>query len=374
MTIEIHGFCDPRFERLKAAFVANFEADLELGASVAATWRGEPVVDLWAGWADVAKTRPWERDTLTQIFSTTKIMVTLCVLRLVDQGRIELDAPIANCWPEFAAGGKERVSVRDFFTHQAGVPGFTPPVSASIFLDWEAPAAGLAATPHWFDGERRVVDHGGTYGLIGGELIRRVDGRMPAQFFREEVAQPAGLDFHFGEAELPDASRVAELLRLAPPPSPPPEGLLAKIAGSYIPVQGLRPSMALNPSNNGVANARSIARGCAIFAGGGMLDGRRYLSSAMVDEAYREHAYGQCPYLGWMRLGLGFGLDGHGFSYPSPDCYGWGGAGGSVGWIDTRRGYSFGYAPNNFGLPPHLDIRNARLKEALRAVLADLPS
>jgi CubicO group peptidase (beta-lactamase class C family) len=115
MTIEVHGYCDPRFERLKAAFVANFEADLELGASVAATWHGEPVVDLWAGWADVAKTRPWDRDTVVGVFSTTKMMVTLCVLMLVDRGLIDLDAPMATYWPEFAAGGKERVLVRDFF-------------------------------------------------------------------------------------------------------------------------------------------------------------------------------------------------------------------------------------------------------------------
>jgi CubicO group peptidase (beta-lactamase class C family) len=344
MTIEVHGFCDPRFERLKAAFVANFEADLELGASIAATWRGEPVVDLWAGWADVAKTRPWERDTLVPIFSTTKMMVTLSVLMLVDQGRIDLDAPIATYWPEFAAGGKEAVIVRDFLTHQAGVPGFTPGVPVSLFLDWEPSAARLAAEEHWFGGERRVVYHGGTYGLIGGELIRRVDGRLPAQFFREEVAGPAGLDFHYGQAEVPEPSRIAELSR-PPGPPPAPEGalpLLARLMGSYIMVEGIQPTMGMNPSNNGLANARAIARGNTIFASGGVLDGKRYLSSAMVDEACREQAYGQCPYLGWMRLGLGFGLDGRGFNYPSPDGYGWGGAGGSCGWMDTRLGYSFG--------------------------------
>lgn len=374
MMIEVHGFCDPRFEPLKAAFVANFEADLELGASIAATWQGEPVVDLWAGWADVAKTRAWDRDTLTPIFSTTKMMVTLCVLMLVDQGRIDLDAPIATYWPAFAAGGKEAVTVRDFFTHQAGVPGFTPGVPVSLFLDWEASTARLAAEPHWFGGERRVIYHGLTYGLIGGELIRRVDGRLPAQFFREEVAAPAGLDFHFGDGGVPEPGRIAELSRppatpAAPSVAPP---LLARVLGSFIRVEGIQPTMTMNPSNNGVANARSIARGNSIFAGGGVLDGRRYLSSDMVDEAYREQAYGQCPYLGWMRLGLGFGLDGRGFNYPSPDGYGWGGAGGSCGWMDTRLGYSFGYAPNNFGAAPHLDKRNGRLKAALSEVVADL--
>ena len=247
-----------------------------------------------------AKTRAWERDTLVPIFSTTKMMVTLCVLMLVDQGRIDLDAPIATYWPDFAAGGKDRVTVRDFFSHQAGAPGFTPGVPVSLFLDWEASAARVAAEPHWFGGERRVIYHGGTYGMIGGELIRRVDGRLPAQFFREEVAAPAGLDFHFGDAQISDPSRIAELRRPPPasPPPAPPEGLLGRLAGSYLPVEGLRTVMTMNPSNNGVANARAIARGCAILAGGGILDGRRYLSSAMVDEAYREQAYGECPYLG----------------------------------------------------------------------------
>ena len=375
MTVEIHGFCDPRFERLKAAFGANFEADLELGASVAATWRGEPVVDLWAGWADVAKTRAWDRDTMVPVASTTKMMVTLCLLMLVDRGRIDLDAPIATYWPDFAAGGKERVIVRDLFTHQAGAPGFSPPVSASIFLDWEASAARIAAEPHWFKGERRVIYHASTYGLIAGELIRRLSGRAPAQFFREEVAAPAGLDFHFGLAEVPEPGRVAQLrLPAAQPPGPPPEGLLARLLGSVLPAEGVRPPETLNPSGNGVTTARAISRGCAIFAGAGVLDGTRYLSSALVDEAYREQAYGECPYLGPFRVGLGFGLDGRGFNYPSADGYGWGGAGGSSGWMDTRLGYSFGYAPNNFGGLPHLDDRNERLKGALRAVVADLSS
>ena len=374
MTIEVHGFCDPRFERLKSAFVANFEADLELGASAAATLRGEPVLDLWAGWADVAETRPWDRDTVVPVSSTTKIMVTLCVLMLVDAGRIDLDAPIATYWPEYAAGGKDRVTVRDLFTHQAGAPGFTPPVKASLFLDWEASAQRVAAEEHWFGGERRVIYHGSTYGLIGGELIRRVDGRTPVRFFHDEVAAPAGLDFHLGLAEVPDPSRVAEVKRGAMArPAAPPEGLLARLFGSVIAGEGApTPPATKNLSANGVTNARSIARGCAVFAGGGMLDGRRYLSSALVDEAHRVHAHGQCPYLGDLRMGLGFGTNSESFHYPSADGYGWGGSGGSVGWMDTRLGYSFSYAPNNFLADPHLDDRVERLRSAMRGIAADL--
>jgi CubicO group peptidase (beta-lactamase class C family) len=222
-----------------------------------------------------------------------------------------------------------------------------------------------------------VIYHAGTYSLIGGELIRRVDGRPPAQFFREEVAGPAGLDFHFGDAGVQDPSRITELGHAPIGPAAAPPGaapILARLLGSFIGVEGIFPTMTLNPSNNGLANARAIARGCAIFAGGGVLDGKRYLSRAMVDESYREQAYGDCPYLGPFRVGLGFGLDGRGFHYPTPDGYGWGGAGGSCGWMDTRRGYSFGYAPNNFGPPPYLDRRSARLGSALRAIMADLSS
>ena len=373
MSIEIHGVCDERFEPLREAFAANFEAGLELGASVAATWRGEPVLDLWAGWADVAETRAWERDTVAPIASTTKIMVTLCLLILVDAGRIDLNAPIASYWPEFAAGGKERVTVRDLFTHQAGAPGFTPPVESSLFLDWEASVARIAAEPHWFGGERRSVYHGGTYGLIGGELIRRVDGRLPTQFYREEVAAPARLDFHLGLAEVPDPDRVAEIKR-HPISGPPPTGLLLRLASSVIPSAGVAPWEGKNLSANGVANARSIARGCAIFAGAGMLDGRRYLSPELVGESHREQARGPCPYLGDLRMGLGFGLNSESFHYPSDDGYGWGGSGGSVGWMDARLGYSFSYAPNNFLSDPHLDDRVDRLRTAMREIAAGLPS
>ncbi len=375
MTVELHGFCDPRFLPVKQAFAENFETGLELGASVAATWRGQPVVDLWAGWADVAETRAWERDTVVPVSSTTKIMVTLCVLMLVDAGRIDLDAPIATYWPEYAAGGKGGVTVRDLLTHQAGAPGFTPAVEASLFLDWEASAARIAAEPHWFGGERRVIYHGPTYGLIGGELIRRVDGRLPTRFFHEEVAAPAGLDFYLGLAEVPDPSRVAEVKRPARSGAPPlPEGLLGRLIGSVIPSEGIPPPATKNLSANGVTNARSIARGCAIFAGAGVLDGRPYLSPALVAESYREQAHGRCPYLGELRMGLGFGRNSESFHYPSADGYGWGGTGGSVGWMDTRLGYSFAYAPSNFLADPHLDKRVERLRAAMREVAADLPS
>jgi CubicO group peptidase (beta-lactamase class C family) len=370
---ELHGFCDDRFAPVRDAFRRNFEDGLEVGASLAITLHGEPVADLWAGWADAARTRPWERDTIVGVSSTTKIMVTLCLLMLVDRGRIDLEAPIASYWPEFAAGGKERVTVLDLLTYQAGAPGFTPPVEASLLRDWQGSVARVAAEPHWFDGQRRVVYHEFTQGLIVGELIRRVDGRTPARFFREEVAEPAGLDFHFGAAEVPDPGCIGEVVR-PPPPPPPQPGLLARLLGSVVGLQEAPAWTTMNPSANGVTNARAIARGCAIFACGGQLDGVRYLSEALVNASWQEHACGECPYLGQLRLGLGVGLNGTDFIwYPSSDGYGWGGYGGSIGWMDTRLAYSIGYAPNNFVTPdPPLDKRAPRLSKAMRAALADL--
>jgi CubicO group peptidase (beta-lactamase class C family) len=369
---EIQGVCDERFLPLKDAFAQNFEDGLELGASVAATWRGKLVVDLLAGWADPAKTRVWESTTVVPVSSTSKIMVTLCLLMLVDRGLIELDAPIARYWLEFGQGGKALVTVRDLFTHQAGVPGFTPPVQASLFLDWDASVARVAAEPHWFEGQRRVVYHAATYGLIAGELIRRVGGRLPWIFFREEVARPADLDFYFGASEVPDADRIASVARSFVP-QPPATGLLGRLNESVTWVEGLRPGQLLNISGNGYTNARSIARACAIFAGGGAFEGKRYLSRELVEEARREQVVGECPHLGRTRLGLGFGLIGPGFPYyPSPEGYGWGGFGGSVGWMDTRLNYSLGYAPNNFFGDPDIDARVTCLSKAMRTALAEL--
>jgi len=167
MTTEIHGFCDPRFQPLKDVFRANFEDGLELGASLAVTHMGRPVVDLWAGWVDRKRTRPWEKDTIVCVFSTTKIMAIIETLMVLDRGLIELDAPVAHYWPEFAQGGKGAVTVRDAFTHQAGVPGFQHPAPFDVLLDWEAvrPARRRAALVRW----------------RAGHVLPRDDLRLPAR-------------------------------------------------------------------------------------------------------------------------------------------------------------------------------------------------
>jgi CubicO group peptidase (beta-lactamase class C family) len=379
VSVAIHGFCDERFQPLKDAFVANFDAGLELGASLALTHRGKTVVDLWAGWADVEQTRAWEKDTIVLVASTTKVMTIISALMLVDRSLIDLDASIARYWPEFAQGGKGEVTVRDAFSHQAGVPGLEPPVSFEASFDWEAHTARIAAQPHWSGGQRRVIYHMFTYGFVLGELIRRVDGRLPSQFFREEIAEKVGADFQMGLTARSDLERLADRRQQAPaePGHRPGPLLLRLVRGNGFPTPGpesWEQLSACTPSGGGYGNGRSIARVAAIPAMGGELDGVRYLSRDTIAEATKEQAYGECPYLGVVKFGLGFGLDSREFRMPTPTTFGWGGTGGSWALADSRTGVSLGYAPNNWDVPPKgvRDPRHIPLGRALSTVLARL--
>jgi CubicO group peptidase (beta-lactamase class C family) len=130
---EIHGYCDDRFASVKQAFAKNFDEGLEVGASFAATIEGELVADIWAGYADAACTRPWESDTIVNVYSTTKVMTALCMLMLVDRGLLDIDAPVAHYWPEFAQAGKEKIPVRYLLTHQAGLAGIVEPTPSEAY-------------------------------------------------------------------------------------------------------------------------------------------------------------------------------------------------------------------------------------------------
>jgi len=379
VAIEVHGFCEPRFQLLKEAFLKNFEDGLEVGASFAVTHKGKFVVDLWAGHADFARTRAWKKDTIVSVASTTKIAMIYSFLILVDRGRIDLDATVATYWPEFAAGGKERVTVRQAMTHCAGVPGFDPPIDWMTLFDWDAIAANIAAEKHWFAGEARFCYHPTTYGFLLGEIMRRVDGRRPAQFFREEIAQKIGADFRIDMHLAAELRRWGEMNSLKPPgtlisASP----LYARVFGTVGPQPPWRnwaDRTYESPAASGNGNARSIARLCAIGAMGGTLDGVRLLSKAMVDEASKQQVVVQDEYLGGVRMGLGFGLDSEWFPAPTPTCFHWGGYGGSWGIMDQKTAISAGYAMNNMIVedgPDEIDVRRARFFDALKVTMGGI--
>ena len=327
MTTEIHGFCDERFLPFKEAFRANFDEGLELGSSLGVTHQGKLVVDLWGGFVDRGETRPWQMDTIVNVFSTTKIMVVISILMVIDRGLIELDKPVARYWPEFAAGGKDKVTVREVLTHQGGVPGFDPPVPYEALFDWPGITAHIAASPHWFDGKKFLCYHPQTYGFVLGELIRRVDGRRPAQFFREEIAAKVGADFQIGLTSKSDLSRLAGI-RWPANLLPVPEGSLTqRVFNSLGPAT---PTMfsscehrsADMPAGNGYGNGRSIAQVCSIIALSGKVHGNRYLSRHMVEQAATEQVYAKDPGFGWLKMGLGFGLHSDLFPAPTPTSLG----------------------------------------------------
>jgi CubicO group peptidase (beta-lactamase class C family) len=373
--MEIHGFCEERFQPLKDSFRANFDAGLELGASLALTHRGKMVVDIWGGYTDRNETRPWQKDTIVNVFSATKIMATISALMLVDRGLIDLDAPIARYWPEFSQRGKAAITVRDAFTHQAGVPGFDLPVSFEALHDWDGITAHIAAGPHWFDGRKVLIYHPVTFGFLLGELIRRVDGRKPAQFFREEIASKVGADFQIGLSSKSDVSRVAEL-RFPADPLPLPKGSLTEKVftsvgpGDWTSWERLSADI---PAASGIGNGRSIAQVCAIVALGGEYKGTRYLSKKMTELAAEEQVYDQDPAFGWLRMGLGFGLHSEQFPAPTPTSFHWGGYGGSWGLMDPKIGVSLGYAPNNMIVDiDTLDPRLKRFSTALETLAPEL--
>lgn len=378
MIVEIYGTCEQRFLPLKDAFRANFEAGLEIGSSLAVTHRGKLVVDLWAGYADPARTIPWQQDTIVPVASTTKMILNIGVLVALDRGVLDLDQRVVHYWPEFAQGGKGAVTVRDAITHQAGVPGLDPPMTNAEAIDWQAATARVAAEPHWFNGERRICYHAQTYGFLVGELIRRADGRGPRQFLNEEVLSKVGADF------LLSLETYDILNRLARPAMPTVGfdigGIGQKLLNSIDQTGAFswERACADNPGGNGFGNGRSIALACGILGNNGIWEGQRILSPEIIALAGTEQAYGPDPYVGTIRWGLGFGLDSKEFPAPTPTSMHWGGFGGSWGLMDPRAGVSLGYTPNNWVVPEgandqvKLDARLQRFVEASRKVLPAL--
>ncbi len=376
--MEPAGFCAPQFAPVRDAFVANFDAGNEVGASVAVTRDGAPVVDLWAGEA-VKGAAPWQRDTIVNVYSTTKTMASLCVLMLADRRALDLNAPVARYWPEFAQNGKEAVLVRHVMSHSAGLSGFEPPLaSVTELYDWDGIARRLAAQRPWWTPGDGSGYHAVTQGFLQGEIVRRVTGKTLGTFFREEVAQPLGADFHIGLPAEHDA-RVAELV---PPPVTPGEmpGDPASIGVRTMkscPLTGTEPRTtgwrrAEIPAAGGVGNARSIARVHSALACGGAVDGVRLLSESSVRGVLDEQTNGIDRVMNTpARFGMGFGLPHPSVPLsPNPNVLFWGGWGGSLAIIDLDARVSIAYAMNRMAPDMLGDLRGAMIVQAVYKSLA----
>ncbi|MFI5316603.1 MAG: serine hydrolase domain-containing protein [Myxococcota bacterium] len=379
--MEIDGHAAARFAKVKDAFAKNFAVADEAGASFAATLDGELVVDLWGGSADAAGTRPWRRDTIANVWSTTKAMAALCGHMLVDRGQLDLDAPVASYWPEFAENGKARLPVRWLFSHQSGLAGISRPMPPEDVLDWKRFSAALAAQqPLWEPGTRSGY-HALTFGHLIGELLRRIDGRSLGRFFREEVAEKLGAEFWIGlpESEEP---RVAEMIPPDPPAplsEPPRPGddhyefrrALANPAVTQAIANTRAWRAAEVPAANGQANARGAARVLAALACGGALDGVRLLRESSVATAITEQCYGRDLVLGPMRWGLGLMLVSKDLPLsPNPRTFGHGGWGGSFALGDCDARVSLAYVMNRMSQGTTGDRRLGRLLRAFYGALA----
>jgi CubicO group peptidase (beta-lactamase class C family) len=365
MSTEVHGTCDPRFEGVRKTFAGNLESGADIGASFAVTMNGEMVVDLWGGWADPGQTRPWEADTLVNVYSTTKTMTAVTALLLADRGQLDIHAPVARYWPEFAANGKSAVTVAHLMSHSSGLSGWKEPITVEDLYDWEKATSRLAAqAPFWEPGTAPGY-HGMTQGFLVGEVVRRITGASLGTVFRTEIAEPLGADFHIGLPASED-HRVAELI-----PPPPGQGMaegddLPELTANMsnnprVPVEVTQTRAwrgAEIPAAGGHGNARAIARVHAILANGGEVDGRRYMSEAGCRRALELQVEGQDLVMHTpARFGLGFGLAGASMPTPNPNTIFWGGYGGSLAIIDMDARTSFGYAMNRMAPTTTGDMR-----------------
>lgn len=376
----IHGRCDERFAAVRKAFARNLETGADLGASCAITLDGETRVDLWGGHADAARTRPWERDTIVNVYSTTKTMTALCALILADRGELDFRAPVARYWPEFAQNGKERVEIRHLMSHAAGLSGLDEPVEEEDLYDWEKMTTLLAAQRPWWEPGTASGYHSLTQGYLVGEVVRRITGRTLGTFFREEVATPLGADFHIGLAPAHDP-RVAELV---PPPesevplpiASDPDSIAARTFRN--PSTNARSSgteawrRAEIPAANGHGNARSVAEIHAALACGGVVGGKRLLSEAACRGVFEEQTRGTDLVLGVpIRWGMGFGLNSPELPVsPNPNACFWGGWGGSVILVDLDARLTFSFVMNKMQASVMGDLRAMQLGQALYAALA----
>lgn len=330
--------CDERFGEVRDALAASLDKD-DVGASVAVSVGGELVVDLWGGYADAGRTVEWQRDTITNVWSTTKTMIALCALIMVDRGELDLNAPVAKYWPDFTATD---VQVRHVLSHTAGLPTWDTPVTVNDLYDWPKITSLLAGqTPRWAPGEVGCY-HAATQGFLLGEVVRRVTGQTIGEFFAKEVAGPLGADFHIGLSAEHD-HRFAP--SIAPPGGmtpPPPTELFNAPSNPDIQVEDANTvewRRAEIPSGAGYGNARSVATIQSVLACGGTVGGVRLLSAAACERALEEQYHGLDYQLGVsMRYGLGYGISGR-------TCF-WGGMGGAFVFNDLDAGMTVAYVMN----------------------------
>jgi CubicO group peptidase (beta-lactamase class C family) len=362
---QVGGSVESGFEGVRGAFEKNFEEHGEVGAAFALHVNGKKVVDLWGGVADPKTGRAYDEHTLQLVFSTTKGATAMCANKLIEDGNLDPDAPVAQYWPEFAQNGKESMPVRMLLNHQAGLYTVDSPPAYADTLRWDPIIEALAAQkPLWEPGTQHGY-HALTYGWLVGEVVRRVSGQQIGAFFQEHFAKPLGIDFWIG---LPkdQHDRVAPLVAAEVPDDPAARAMAEQftgpdtVMGKALSASGAltspdgdnsfnRPDMwsAEIPAANGITNARSLSRVYASLIGDGV-DGIRTLKPETIARATEvQDTFADAVLMGMgTRFGLGFMLSSDFAPFGGPRGFGHPGAGGSVGFADPDKGVAFGYVMN----------------------------
>ena len=372
--MDIGGMVQPGFERVREAFAENFTSRAEVGAACCVYRNGVPVVDIWGGQADPVSGRAWQRDTLALVFSVAKGPTAVCIHRLVEQGLLDIDVPIAHYWPEFAAAGKEHITTRMVLSHRAGLAAVAGNLTLEEVLAWDPVVAAIAAqTPNWPPGSAHGY-HARSFGWILGEIIRRITGESAGAYLARTICTPLGLDYWVG---LP-AAQLPRCARLIPPPAElsaaavlGADSLTVRVMSGPSGLFGYnemwnRPEVlaAEMPSSNGVGSARALARFYAACCT--EVDGIRLLQPETLRDATRVASRGPdrvvlvetCFGLGFsLPPMLGQGLGAHAFGHP--------GAGGALAFADPEAGVGFAYVMNRMQFDPGGDPRSAALTRAL---------
>ena len=361
---EVDGTWEARFEKVAETLSDSIGSGADVGASVCVMIDGEPVVDIWGGHKDEERTEVWERDSIINVWSTTKTMTFLCALMLADRGELDFFAPVTKYWPEFAAGGKELVEVRHLMGHTAGLSGWQEPLAVEDLADWDRCTASLAGQKPWWEPGSASGYHAVTQGFLIGEVVRRITGTTIGHWFAKEVAEPLGADFFIGTPESADA-RVIPVI----PPEMPDLGMLDPFSFTVRTLANppLTASFANEawwrraeiPAANGHGNARSVATIQSIIAGRGQARGVRLLSETATDVIFHEQANGNDLVLMVpLRFGMGYGLAGELMPGGPRTCY-WGGFGGSVIVMDQDLRMTVCYVMNKMESGLTGDLRGA---------------
>lgn len=356
-TPTIEGHCDAQFAAVRQAFAGNFSDHDEIGAGFAVVSDGELVVDLWGGHADAARTRPWLPGTVTNVWSTTKGAAAICFAMLIDRGKAAYEDPVAKYWPEFAAAGKESITIAQMLSHQGGLCGFTVPVTMQDIADQEQSELLIAEqTPFWPPGTRSGY-HAVTYGTLTNALFRRIEGRTLATFLEQELAGPYGLELSVGLA----AERAATASEIVAPPTldstaaNPVSSVAQQVALANPVLDPLDANKAywraaFMPSVNGFATARGLARLYGALANGGKLGAAQVLSDKTIRAASSLRIESDDLVLGLrMRWAAGLLLNTHDIYGDNPGAFGHSGWGGSFAFADPSRRIGVAYVMNRMG-------------------------